>query len=109
MAPFFYGRWDAAAQAHQASAAAQTNTEAAALFGAEGAFEPEVTRAALGAFGSPVLLLAGEVDLNSVPRVMTEYAGLFPDAELVVQPGAGHFPWLDDPDRFVAAVAKFLA
>jgi proline iminopeptidase len=55
-----------------------------------------------------VLLLAGEVDLNTIPRVVAEYAGLFPDAELVVQPAAGHYPWLDDADRFVATTAAFL-
>jgi pimeloyl-ACP methyl ester carboxylesterase len=30
------------------------------------------------------------------------------DAELVVQPGAGHHPWLDDADWFVTVTAGFL-
>ncbi|MDF2708821.1 MAG: alpha/beta hydrolase, partial [Nonomuraea muscovyensis] len=47
-------------------------------------------------------------DPNSVPVVMAEFAALFPNAELVVQPGAGHFPWLDDPAAFTAALAAFL-
>ncbi len=106
--PFFYGRWDAAAQAHQAAQDGHRNEEAAAAFGAEGAFDPDATREALAAFNAPVLLLAGEVDLNSIPSVVAEFAGLFPTAELVVQPGAGHFPWLDDADRFVATTATFL-
>lgn len=106
--PFFYGRWDAAAQAHQAAQDGHRNAEAAAAFGAEGAYDPRATRAALAAFGAPVLLLAGEVDLNTIPSVVAEFAALFPDAELVVQPGAGHYPWLDDADRFVAATATFL-
>jgi proline iminopeptidase len=106
--PFFYGRWDAAARAHQAAQDGHRNDEAAAAFGAEGAFDPEATRAALAAFDAPVLLLAGEVDLNTVPRVAADFAELFPSAELVVQPGAGHFPWLDDADRFVATTARFL-
>jgi proline iminopeptidase len=106
--PFFYGRWDAAAQAHQAAQDAHRNKEAAAAFSAEGAFDPDATRAALAAFSAPVLLLAGEVDLNTIPRVVAEYAELFPDAELVVQPEAGHYPWLDDADRFVATTATFL-
>ena len=55
-----------------------------------------------------VLLLAGEVDLNSPPRSVAEFARLFPDASLVVQPEAGHYPWLDDADRFVTAVSDFL-
>ncbi|WP_431042107.1 alpha/beta fold hydrolase [Streptomyces sp. P1-3] len=108
IAPFCYGRWDEAAQAHLAAEEGQTNAGAAAVFGAEGAFDPDATRAALARFGSPVLLLAGEVDLNSPPPAMAEFAGLFPNAEFVVQSGAGHFPWLDDPDRFTATVAAFL-
>ncbi|WP_327104077.1 alpha/beta fold hydrolase [Nonomuraea glycinis] len=106
--PFFYGRWDAAARAHLAAQDGRRNDEAAAAFGAEGAFDPAATRAALATFDAPVLLLAGEVDMNSIPGVVAEFAGLFPAAELVVQPGAGHYPWLDDADRFVATTAAFL-
>ncbi len=106
--PFFYGRWDAAAQAHRAAQDGHQNTAAAAAFGAEGAFDPDATRAALAAVNVPVLLLAGEVDVNTVPGVAAEFAGLFRDAELVVQPGAGHYPWLDDAGRFVATTATFL-
>ncbi|MEC3974789.1 alpha/beta fold hydrolase, partial [Amycolatopsis sp. H20-H5] len=108
IAPFWYGRWDAVAQAHKAAEAEQKDAEISGAFAAEGAFAPEVTRAALGTFDAPVLLIAGEVDLNSVPESVAGYAGLFPNAEFVVQPGAGHFPWLDDPARFVATVEKFL-
>jgi pimeloyl-ACP methyl ester carboxylesterase len=105
--PFFYGRWDAAAQAHQAAQDDHRNLEAAARFGAEGAFDPDATRAALAAFTAPVLLVAGEVDLNSPPSAVAEFAALFPNAQFVVQPEAGHFPWLDDADRFVATTAAF--
>ncbi|OAR27684.1 alpha/beta hydrolase [Streptomyces sp. ERV7] len=108
VAPFWYGHWDAAARAHRAAEDGQKNGEAAAVFGSEGAFDPQATREALARLGSPVLLLAGEVDLNSPPRAMNELAEVFPHAELVVQPGAGHFPWLDDAERFVARVGAFL-
>src|SRR6266508_6464135 len=100
--PFFYGRWDSAARAHQAAQDGHRNEEAAAAFGAEGAFDPDTTHAALAAFTAPVLLLAGEVDLNTIPSVVAGFAELFPNAEFVVQPEAGHFPWLDDADWFVA-------
>lgn len=106
--PFFYGRWDAAAQAHHAAQDGHRNDEAAAVFGGDGAFDPDATRAALATFGSPVLLLAGETDLNTPPDVVAEFAGLFPNAEFVVQSGAGHFPWVDDAERFVATTATFL-
>lgn len=108
LAPFAYGRWDAAARAHKAAEAGQRNDAAAAVYGSEGAYDPAATRAALARFGSPVLVLAGECDLNSPPPALAELAGLFPYAELVVQPGAAHFPWLDDPARFVTATAAFL-
>ncbi|MFD5142195.1 alpha/beta fold hydrolase [Streptomyces sp. NPDC058401] len=107
LAPFFCGRWDRAAREHHA-AGLPVNREAVAGFGAEGAFTPEATRAALAAFGAPVLLLTGEFDLNSPPRSTAELAALFPDATLSVQPGAGHYPWVDDAGRFEAAVSAFL-
>jgi len=107
IAPFWWGRWDAVARNHPA-ARRPGNKEAVALFAAEGAFDPRTTRAALAAHEGPVLLLAGEFDLNSPPPAVAELARLFPDASLVVQEGAGHYPWLDDADRFVAATAAFL-
>ncbi|MFB7557562.1 alpha/beta fold hydrolase [Streptomyces brevispora] len=107
VAPFFYGRWDDTAREH-CTASRPENPEAVAGFGAEGAFGPDTTRAAIAGFGAPVLLLAGEFDLNSPPRAVAGFAALFPEAALVVQSGAGHYPWLDDADRFTAAVAAFL-
>jgi proline iminopeptidase len=107
--PFFYGRWDAVAQDHQAAQDGRRNDEAAAAFGAEGVYDPVATRALLARVAAPVLLIAGEVDLNSTPGVVAELADLFSNAELVVQPGAGHYPWLDDAAQFVATTATFLA
>jgi pimeloyl-ACP methyl ester carboxylesterase len=108
IAPFLYGRWDAAAQAHWVAGETQTNEDAARGFGAEGAFDPAATRIALAAFGSPVLVLAGGVDPQWPPKVVSELAALFPAAQLVVQPSAGHYPWLDDPGCFVSTVTMFL-
>ncbi|MFF3947079.1 alpha/beta fold hydrolase [Streptomyces sp. NPDC001902] len=108
VAPFSYGRWDEVARAHQAAEREQMSDEVVSAFGAEGAFDPDGTRAALAGLASPVLLLAGQVDLGAPPATVAEFAALFPDAGLVVQPGAGHFPWLDDAGRFVTSVAGFL-
>ncbi|GGT73847.1 MULTISPECIES: alpha/beta fold hydrolase [Streptomyces] len=108
VAPFFYGRWDAAARRHHAAGRPE-NEEAVARFAAEGAFAPAAARAALASFEAPVLLLAGEFDVNSPPLSVAEFAALFPSAELRVQPGAGHYPWLDDAGRFVATTAAFLS
>ena len=108
IAPLVYGRWDAAARAHDAAEEKQLNQDAAEFFGAEGAFDPQATRAALAAFSPPVLVLAGGLDLQRPPPVAAEFAALFPAAQLVVQPGAGHYPWLDDAGWFVSAVTAFL-
>jgi proline iminopeptidase len=43
------------------------------------------------------------------PRMVAEFSGLLSDARLVDQPRAGHFPWLDNADQFVAAILTFLA
>ncbi|WP_037631031.1 MULTISPECIES: alpha/beta fold hydrolase [Streptomyces] len=108
VAPFSHDRWDAAARARQATEDERMDPEIVAAFGAEGAFTPAATRTALARFPGPVLVLAGEVDAGAPPGTMAEFADLFPDAGLVVQSGAGHYPWRDDADRFVAAVAAFL-
>jgi pimeloyl-ACP methyl ester carboxylesterase len=108
MAPFFYGSWGAAAQAHDAAEEEQVNESAAAEFGAAGAFDPEAARSALAEFGAPVLVLGGDLDLQRPPRITAEFAALFPKSRLVFQPGAGHYPWLDDPGRFVSVVTAFL-
>ncbi|MCD7436751.1 alpha/beta hydrolase [Streptomyces lincolnensis] len=109
VAPFWYARWDEESQAFRAAEDEQRNNEAAGVYASAGAFHPPTTRAALTAFTAPVLVLAGEADVAGPPRVMSEYTGLFPNARLVVQPGAAHFPWLDDGERFVGAVASALA
>ena len=109
IAPLYYGRWDAAAQAHWDADETQTSDEAALGFAADGAFDPTATRAAAAAFGSPVLVLAGGVDLPWPPLVVQELAALFPAARFVVQPGAGHYPWLDNAEWFVSALTEFLS
>ncbi|MCX0245130.1 alpha/beta fold hydrolase, partial [Streptomyces drozdowiczii] len=93
--PFFHGRWDDAARRLQ-ELGRPGNPESVALFGAEGAFDPPATRKALASLAAPVLLLAGAYDLNSPPRAVAALGALFRDATLVVQPGAGHYPWADD-------------
>jgi pimeloyl-ACP methyl ester carboxylesterase len=107
IAPFFYGRWDAASQAHAASEEHQHNPLAAAVYASDGAFDPAASRAAIAALEAPVLVVAGELDSGPLPRVAEVVTTMFPKAELVIQPGAGHFPWLDDPHYFTQTVEAF--
>ncbi|MFG3308126.1 alpha/beta fold hydrolase [Streptomyces wuyuanensis] len=105
--PFMYGRWDAAAREHAADDAHQTNPRARGAYYAEGAFDPAATRKALAALEAPVLVLAGEYDGGPTPARAREIAALFPHGTAAVLAGAGHYPWLDDPDAFRRTVAAF--
>ncbi|MGW3496498.1 alpha/beta fold hydrolase [Streptomyces sp. NPDC001020] len=107
--PFFYGRWDEAARAHADAEEEQTNEAAADVYGSDGAYDPLATRAALARLTAPVLLLAGELDGGPRPELVRRVTEAVPHAEFAVQPGAGHYPWLDDPDWFTARVGDFLA
>ncbi|MCX5374679.1 alpha/beta hydrolase [Streptomyces sp. NBC_00015] len=106
---FFYGRWDAAARAHDAAADEQTNSGAEEGFLDPAAFDPGALRAALADLTAPVLVLAGEVDGGPRPELARLLADVFPNAEFAVQPGAGHYPWLDDPQWFAGRAGAFLA
>jgi pimeloyl-ACP methyl ester carboxylesterase len=108
IAPFTYGRWDAGSQAHLALGEEQRNDDAAAVYYSAGAVDPEATRAALARLERPVLLVAGEYDVALPPTCAAEYAGLFPHGRLAVQSGAGHYPWLDDPEWLVRTLTEFL-
>ncbi|WP_190014340.1 alpha/beta fold hydrolase [Streptomyces lucensis] len=106
--PFFHGRWDDTARAHTEAEPEQTNDEAAERYFADGAFSPAATRAALAGLTAPVLVYAGELDGGPRPGLARSAAQAFPHAEVTVQPGAGHYPWLDDPERFRGDVLAFL-
>ena len=67
-------------------------------------FDAPSTRAALKELSAPVLLYAGDLDPIATPAVVREVAPLFNDASVVVQPQVAHFPWVDDPAAFAAAI-----
>jgi pimeloyl-ACP methyl ester carboxylesterase len=52
-----------------------------------------------------VLILAAEYDSIPLPRVAALAANCFQSARVVVQPHAGHFPWIDDPAEFLRLLA----
>ncbi len=65
-------------------------------------------RRAVARVRAPVLVLHGERDLQPV-AASRAFAAAFPDAELRVVPGAGHFVHAQEPVAFAAAVRAFLA
>ena len=105
--PFTYGRWDESSQTYAADAEKQRNDAAAALYYPDD-LDAVGTRAALAKLQARVQLVAGEYDVGLPPSSAARYAALFGSARLAVQEGAGHYPWLDDPARFVNIVMGFL-
>ncbi|MGH3347621.1 MAG: alpha/beta fold hydrolase, partial [Nocardioides sp.] len=64
----------------------------------------------LGRVRSPVLVCVGELDPVTPVAAAEEVVAALPagSARLEVVPGAGHFTWLDAPDRVWAAYRRFL-
>ena len=57
---------------------------------------------------APVLIHAGALDAAPTPEVAAAGSQWFPHARVIVQPGAAHFPWLDDAGSFTVALSSFL-
>ncbi|TCO55025.1 alpha/beta fold hydrolase [Actinocrispum wychmicini] len=106
--PLFYGRWDDAARAHAGVGIAERHVAAREGYFAGVTLDAPATKAALTELTAPVLLYAGELDAMVTPATLRTAIPRFPDATVVVGAGAGHFPWVDDPTGFAAAVNAFL-
>ncbi|WP_410652707.1 alpha/beta fold hydrolase [Amycolatopsis sp. cmx-4-54] len=104
-APFFYGRWDDTARAH--AAAEDTVVDAAEGFYRDFPDDADDVRARLAESPVPALVLIGELDPFPTPATGRLLADAFARGTLVVQPDAGHYPWLDDPSGFSAIVGGF--
>jgi pimeloyl-ACP methyl ester carboxylesterase len=107
--PFYYGRWDETAQAHAIVGIVDRHMAARNGYFADVDFDPSAIRIALAKLSAPVLLYAGDLDPMVTPAMVWEAAPLFNDATVIVQQGAAHFPWVDGPAAFAAAVGSFLA
>jgi pimeloyl-ACP methyl ester carboxylesterase len=107
--PFFYGRWDERTQEHAASADRQSNKRAQLGFGA-GTDDLDVPAlvAGLKQVEAPVLVVGGSRDALTGVASVQLVADCFPDGRTAVVVGAGHFPWIDQPEGFRSAVTSFL-
>jgi proline iminopeptidase len=107
--PLFYGHWDDEAQAHATVGIAVRHMTARKGYFDRVSLNVPATRAALATLTASVLLYGGEVDPLVTPAMLKEAASLFTRATVVVQAGAGHFPWVDHSTGFAAAVGSFLS
>lgn len=62
----------------------------------------------LGRITCPTLVACGRYDLLTTPECSARLASAIPGAELVWLESSGHFPWVEEPDAFFAAVKDFL-
>ena len=108
MRPFWYGRWDERTQAHAASADSQVSLRAAAGYAPAAGYDADAARSSLRGITARVLIVVGEYDALTGVAVGEELAALVPDAKVAVMSGAGHFPWVDEPEAFASTVEGFL-
>ena len=62
----------------------------------------------LGALETPVKFVWGTNDLFGGENTARQLTASLPNAELDLMPGAGHAPWIDDPDHAAASARSFL-
>ena len=56
----------------------------------------------------PTLVMGGKHDVHVVPSWSEIMAKKIPGALLLMMEHSGHFPWLDEPEKFFGEVRKFL-
>lgn len=104
--PLWYGRWDDAAGEHAARAAAEVSARTALMLRDSARAAPPPRPELLDV---PCLVVAGELDFLSPPDALHALHQRLPRGRYALIPGAGHYPWLDDPELHTAALVDFLA
>lgn len=107
--PFWYGRWDQRAQEHAAGADRQMSLRANAGYVPGPDFDVDQARESLTAIRAEVLVVVGDRDALTGAAVADNFVAAIPRAHVAVLSGAGHFPWVDEPDAFRSVVEEFLS
>ena len=106
--PFWYGRWDERAQAHASGADTQMSLRAGAGYPPGPDYDVAATVAELRQVRASVLVVVGEHDALTGVSVAGRFAEVVPEVTVEVLAGAGHFPWVDQPEPFRNAIEHFL-
>jgi pimeloyl-ACP methyl ester carboxylesterase len=107
---FGYARWDERAQAHAAATDTQMSLRATAGFSADDFLEHgRRLREALQEVTAQVLIIVGDLDGITGVRAGRLVADPLPDATVQELSGTAHYPWVDAPETFRAAIVSFLA
>jgi proline iminopeptidase len=105
--PFYFARYGESERAF-VKRAVDTPVHGAALrYWNQYEFESFDLRPILGRIRARTLIVVGAEDFILGPASAAEVADGVPDAEMIELSGAGHFPWIEDPQAFEAAVASF--
>jgi pimeloyl-ACP methyl ester carboxylesterase len=70
--------------------------------------EPALTLDDLARITQPVLVMAGDDDVVTLPHTVSLYQAL-PDSQLAVVPGASHALPLEQPSAVAAMILRFLS
>jgi pimeloyl-ACP methyl ester carboxylesterase len=106
--PFWYGRWDERIQSHAAGADHQMSLRANAGYMPSPDYDAESARDSLKGINAETLIVVGDRDALTGAAVAEKFASVIPRAEVAVVAGAGHFPWVDEPESFSSSVRAFL-
>ncbi|POH63578.1 MULTISPECIES: alpha/beta fold hydrolase [Cryobacterium] len=103
LAPIAWSRWTAQAREHEATGAWHPAAQDLFFAGAD----PAGILIGLAQVHCPVLVVAGADDgLTGLAPVLA-VADLFTNGRAVTIAGAGHYPWVEQPQAFTAALAGF--
>ncbi len=106
--PFYFAHYDDTARAylHEAITAERPNPDALKLFN-EG-IETWDLRGELARVGAPTLVLTGDRDFITGPACADDIVGGIGGAQRVVIEDCGHFPFVEQRERFRTEVTRFL-
>ncbi|HXH34805.1 MAG TPA: alpha/beta hydrolase [Plantibacter sp.] len=106
VAPIAWARWDDTAREHERLGAWHPAAQDAFVH-APSIDEVEDIRDALRMLTAPVLVIAGAEDGLTGLAPVVDLARRFPLGQAVVLDGCGHYPWVEAPASFAAAVTPF--